>query len=76
MTAEMAIMWADKEESDTPERAEAEAALSDILHTLGAPAIGGTVRERLIQRLFLLQGISNRRGYDLGWSHCEGSIRE
>lgn len=75
MTAEMAIMWADQEESDTPERAEAEAALSDILRVLGVQA-GGTVRERLIQRLFLLQGVSNRRGYDLGWKHCENSIRE
>lgn len=75
MTAEMAIMWADREGSDTPERAEAEAALSDILRTLGVQA-GGTAREHLIQRLFLLQGVSNRRGYDLGWAHCEGAIRE
>lgn len=75
MTAEMAIMWADQEDADTPERAEAEAALSDILHTLGVQA-GGTARERLIQRLFLLQGVSNRRGYDLGWRHCENSIRD
>jgi hypothetical protein len=69
------IMWADSEDEHTPERREAADAVSDILAMLGTQA-GGVVLERMIQRIFLVQGVAERRGYDLGWNHCEASIRE
>lgn len=75
MAESAVIMWADRDDTVTPEREEAQAAVSDILNLLGTQA-GGIVRERLIQRIFLVQGVAERRGYNLGWDHCEASIRE
>lgn len=75
MAESAVIMWADRENQDTPERAEAEAAVSDILAILNMSSYGGVIRERMIQRIFLVQGVAERRGYHLGWSHCEDSTR-
>lgn len=69
------IMWADSDFSVTPEREEAQAAVTDILSMLGVTA-GGAVLERAVQRVIAAAGVAQRRGYDLGWSHCEDSIRE
>jgi hypothetical protein len=73
--ASAAIMWADSDFSNTPEREEAEAAVTDILAYFGIQA-GGHVLEKAIQRVISCSGVAERRGYDLGWDHCEASIRE
>jgi hypothetical protein len=67
-------MWADSDYEVTPEREEAHAAVTDILTMLGV-AVGGAVLERAIQRVISAEGVAERRGYDLGWNHCEDSIR-
>jgi hypothetical protein len=69
------IMWADSDFSSTPEREEAQAAVTDILAMFGI-AVGGSVVERAIQRVISAAGVAERRGYDLGWQHCVVSIRE
>lgn len=73
--ASAAIMWADSDYPITPEREEAQAAVTDILAMLGVVA-GGAVLERAVQRVLAAAGVAERRGYDLGWNHCEDSIRE
>lgn len=70
-----AIMWADSEYSTTPEREEAQAAVTDILKMLGL-SVGGSVLEKAIQRVIAASGVAERIGYDLGWQHCLDSIRE
>jgi len=74
-SAAAVIMWADNDSTSTPEREEAEAAVTEILSMLGVTA-GGSVRERAVQRVIAAAGVAERRGYNLGWSHCEDSIRE
>jgi hypothetical protein len=74
-SAAAVIMWADSDHSDTPEREEAQAAVSDILATFGISA-GGTIVEQAIRRVIACSGVAERRGYDLGWKHCQDSIRE
>ncbi|HLY75941.1 MAG TPA: hypothetical protein VKU80_17610 [Planctomycetota bacterium] len=68
------IMWADSDYADTPEREEAQAAISDVLSLLGIH-VGGAVLEKAIQRVIACSGVAERRGYDLGWQHCSDSIR-
>jgi hypothetical protein len=68
-------MWADSDFSNTPEREEAQAAVTDILTIFGIQA-GGIALEKAIQRVISCSGVAERRGYDLGWTHCEDSIRE
>lgn len=70
-----AIMWADSDYSPTPEREEAQAAVTDILKMLNV-SVGGTVLEKAIQRVISASGVAERLGYDLGWKHCLESIRE
>lgn len=69
------IMWADSDYAPTPEREEAQAAVTDILAMLGV-SVGGSALERAIQRVIACSGVAERRGYDLGWQHCVDSIRE
>lgn len=71
--ASSAIMWADSDYEDTPERQEAIAAVTDILAMLNLH-VGGTVLEKAIQRVIAVQGVAERKGYDLGWSHCADAI--
>ncbi|HXS25767.1 MAG TPA: hypothetical protein VN719_16145 [Gemmatimonadales bacterium] len=75
MAESAAIMWADSDYENTPEREEAIAAVSDILKMFDL-TVGGAVLERAVQRVICTSGVAERRGYDLGWTHCEDSIRE
>jgi hypothetical protein len=68
-------MWADSDTAETPEREDAEAAVADILRILGIQAAGAPY-ERAVQRVILASGLGARRNYDLGWQHCEASLRE
>lgn len=70
-----AIAWADNDTTPSPERDEAEAAVTDILRLIGVQA-GGSVREYAVNRVLVASGIAERQGYDLGWKHCEDSLRD
>lgn len=70
-----AVMWADSDYTPTPEREEAQAAVTDILRMLNV-SVGGSVLEKAIERVIACSGVAERRGYDLGWKHCVDSIRE
>ncbi len=70
--SDSAVMWADTDGADTPERAEAIAAVYDILDMLQVSA-GGTVLEKIIGRIVSAEGAVYRSAYDLGWAHCKGA---